>query len=175
MFLSDRDIRLELQAGELRIYPLADNAIQPASIDVRLGPGFKKIRPFFPFYAGGVMGEQYETIDQDSYWLEAGEFLLATTLEYVRVPPHLCIKIEGKSTRGRTGLQVENAGFADPGFHGQLTLELMNQAKGRIELKEGMLIAQLRIARLSSEAEYPYGSTHLGSHYQGQRGTTGAR
>jgi dCTP deaminase len=159
----------------LVIEPLADNAIQPASVDVRLGRGFKRIRPNFPFYATSQSGEQYESINRDSYWLEPGEFLLATTLETLTVPPHLSVQVVGKSSLGRKGLQVENAGFCDAGFSGQITLELANQGEGRIELKEGMLIAQLKVMRLSSPVERPYGSPGLGSKYQSQVGTTGAR
>ena len=37
MVLSDRDIRSELAAKRLRIEPLGDSAVQPASVDLRLG------------------------------------------------------------------------------------------------------------------------------------------
>jgi len=36
--------------------------------------------------------------------------------------------VEGRSSIGRLGLQVQNAGFIDVGFHGQITLELENQS-----------------------------------------------
>lgn len=175
MFLSDRDIRAALAEGGLVITPLGDNAIQPASVDVRLGRGFRYIRRSVLFTATGMRGDEYEDFDENWYILEPGEFLLATTLEHIEVPPDLCVQVVGKSSLGRKGLQIENAGFCDPGFVGQITLELANQGEGRIELVEGMLIAQLRIARLSSPAERPYGTPGLGSHYQGQKGTVGAR
>lgn len=176
--LSDRDIKLELAEGGLVIEPIAENAIQPASVDVRLGRGFKRIRQGAGFAADGSAARnamQYEDLDWDWYQLEPGEFLLATTLERIVVPPHLSVQVVGKSSRGRIGLQVENAGFCDAGFDGQITLELANQGQGWIELKPGMFIAQLKVFRLSSPAERPYGSPGLGSHYQGQAGTQGAR
>jgi dCTP deaminase len=144
-------------------------------VDVRLGYGFKRIRPGTTFSPVATLASQYEDIEARRYTLEPGEFLLATTLETIVVPPHLSVQVVGKSSLGRKGLQVENAGFCDPGFAGEITLELANQGEGRIELKEGMLIAQLKVMRLSSPVERPYGSPGLGSKYQSQVGTTGAR
>ena len=37
MVLSDRDIRRDLSEGKLRIDPLGEGAVQPASVDLRLG------------------------------------------------------------------------------------------------------------------------------------------
>lgn len=170
MYLSDRDIRAALAEGGLVISPLGDNAIQPASVDVRLGRGFQRIKTGAYFKGDSDNSQQYQFVDGARYVLEPGEFILATTLENITVPSNLCIKIEGKSSRGRIGLQVENAGFVDPGFDGQLTLELVNLGPGWIEVVEGMYIAQLKIATLSSPAERPYNGR-----YQGQRGPTGAR
>ena len=56
-----------------------------------------------------------------------------------------------------------------------MTLELSNTATMPILLYPGMKIGQLCFFDLSSPAEYPYGSSGLGSHYQGQRGPTPSR
>ena len=82
----------------------------------------------------------------------------------------------GKSSLGRLGLLTHaTAGFVDPGFSGHVTLELSNVATLPIMLWPGMKIGQLCFFRLSSPAEYPYGSKQYGSHYQGQRGPTASR
>ncbi len=67
------------------------------------------------------------------------------------------------------------AGFIDPGFSGHVTLELSNLATLPIKLWPGMKIGQLCLFRLSSSAEFPYGSERYGSRYQGQRGPTASR
>ena len=79
----------------------------------------------------------------------------------------------GKSTLGRLGLMIHStAGYVDPGWDGELTLELSNVATLPIVLHPGMRIGQLSFERMSSPVERPYGSEALGSHYQGQRGAT---
>ena len=81
--------------------------------------------------------------------------------------------LEGKSTLGRLGLMIHStAGYVDPGWDGELTLELSNVANLPIILHPGMRIGQLSFERMSSPVERPYGCKDLGSHYQGQRGAT---
>lgn len=181
MILSDRSIREEMALhfeDRLVVTPLHAKAIQPASIDIRLGSNFITFEP----------EEQTETVDPDvglqyhwvadveEYVIKPGQFILGTTLEYVKVPRWLVARIEGKSSLGRLGLLVHaTAGFVDPGFRGNLTLELFNASCAPIRLKLGMFIAQLAIERLDQPAEIPYGSPELGSRYQNQRGTVASR
>ncbi len=56
----------------------------------------------------------------------------------------------------------------DPGWKGTLTLELSNVANLPIALYAGMRIGQISFFRMSSPVERPYGSSELGSKYQGQ-------
>ncbi|MBA2391046.1 MAG: dCTP deaminase, partial [Geodermatophilaceae bacterium] len=94
----------------------------------------------------------------------------------VSLPDDLAGRLEGKSSLGRLGLLTHStAGFIDPGFSGHITLELSNVANLPIMLWPGMKIGQLCLFRLSSPAEYPYGSEIYGSRYQGQRGPTPSR
>lgn len=105
------------------------------------------------------------------WWLEPGEFALGSTLEKVTLPATLCAQVNGKSSLGRLGLLVHaTAGFVDPGFSGELTLELKNLSNHVIPLSRGMAVAQLVFHRLTSPAQRPYGHEELGSHYQGQVG-----
>ena len=60
------------------------------------------------------------------------------------------------------------AGYVDPGWKGNLTLELSNVANLPIALYYGMRIGQISFFRMSSPVERPYGSAGLGSKYQGQ-------
>jgi dCTP deaminase len=108
--------------------------------------------------------------------LHPGEFVLGSTLELFTLPDDLAGRLEGKSSLGRLGLLTHStAGFIDPGFNGHITLELSNVANLPITLWPGMKIGQLCILRLTSPAEHPYGSSRVGSKYQGQRGPTPSR
>jgi dCTP deaminase len=107
--------------------------------------------------------------------LQPDAFLLGCTAETVKLPADLAARIEGKSTLGRRGVAVHvTAGFVDPGFQGQLTLELKNLSRTKVFLYPGMLIAQMSVYRLTSPAVRLYGEATLGSHYQGQTGPTPA-
>lgn len=118
--------------------------IGPASLDVRLGNTFAK-----PIKGQKVkLGEevQYESItveDGGVLWLEPGEFCLATTMEKIWLPIHEAAFVQGRSSIGRAGLTVENAGFVDPGFDGHITLELKNESNHSIGLVPGYRVAQL--------------------------------
>ena len=78
--------------------------------------------------------------------------------------------VEGRSSLGRLGLFIQNAGWVDPGFHGEITLELFNANRCAIKLQAGRRIGQLVFARMDRAARNPYRGK-----YQGQRGATGSR
>ena len=78
--------------------------------------------------------------------------------------------VEGRSSLGRLGLFIQNAGWVDPGFHGEITLELFNANRCAIRLQAGRRIGQLVFARMDRAAQSPYRGK-----YQGQRGATGSR
>ena len=184
MILSDRDIRARLAAGDLRIAPIADHAlqIQPASVDLRLGHEFlfyvaKRDQCLDPRVPESIEAqlERVSVADGDALVLQPGEFSLGTTIEEVGLPNDLVARVDGRSSVGRLAVVVHaTAGFIDPGFVGQVTLELSNMGPLPVRLYPGMRIAQVAFYPLSSPAERPYGHQR-GSHYQGQRGPQPSR
>lgn len=178
MVLSDRDIKKELEAGTIGIEPLVKDFIQPASVDVRLGHNFRIFRNsshtvIDPSAAQPDLTETIEVAEGETFVLHPGQFALGTTLETFSLPDNILGKLEGKSTLGRLGLMIHStAGYVDPGWKGELTLELSNAATLPILLRPGMRIGQLSFERMSSPVDRPYGSAGLGSHYQNQRGAT---
>ena len=181
MILSDRDIRAELDAGRVVIDPLADTAIQPSSVDVRVDSSFRVFANHrYPFIdtraAQPDLTEVVKVRDDEPFMLHPGEFVLGSTFERVTLPETLVARLEGKSSLGRLGLLVHaTAGFVDAGWDGWLTLELSNVATLPIAIYPGMKIGQLAFFQLTSPAEHPYGATELGSKYKGQRGPTASR
>ena len=108
--------------------------------------------------------------------LHPGEFVLASTIERVKLSDNVVGRLEGKSSLGRVGLLIHStAGYVDPGWDGQLTLELTNVAKLPITLYYGMRIGQISFLDLSTSAENPYGSSKLSSRYQGQKDATASK
>ncbi|WP_199429162.1 dCTP deaminase [Qaidamihabitans albus] len=181
MLLSDRDLRKELDSGRLGIDPFDPAMLQPSSVDVRLDRFFRvfdntKYTHIDPKLQQDELTSLVEKEGEDPFVLHPGEFVLGSTFEQVTLPDDLAGRLEGKSSLGRLGLLTHStAGFIDPGFTGHITLELSNVANLPITLWPGMKIGQLCLFRLTSSAEYPYGSAHAGSRYQGQRGPTPSR
>jgi len=181
VLLSDRDIKLELDAGRIGLDPYDPTLIQPSSIDVRLDRLFRLFDnhkyPFIdPAAEQPELTRLVETPADEPFILHPGEFVLGSTYERVTLPDDVAARLEGKSSLGRLGLLTHStAGFIDPGFDGHVTLELSNVATLPIKLWPGMKIGQLCFFKLSSPAEHPYGSSEYGSRYQGQRGPTASR
>ena len=181
MILSDRSIREELAAGRIVIDPLDGSAIQPSSVDLRLDRLFR----VFLNHTTPVIDVKrnleeltrlVEIDDEDAFILHPGEFVLGSTYEHVGVPDDLVARIEGKSSLGRLGLLIHStAGFIDAGFAGHITLELSNVANLPITLYPGMKIGQVSFLQMTTPAANPYGSSAVGSKYQGQRGPTPSR
>jgi len=203
MILSDGDIRRRLESGDLVIEPLDDPAlqIQPASVDLRLGREFLEfnrtnISCIHPDRAeevdeyvkktsvpGSVDGDQttlggYDADDRREraeFILHPGDFVLGTTVERVEIPDDLIAHVEGRSSLGRLAIVVHaTAGIVDPGYRGQITLELSNLGSAPVALTPGMRISQLTFTELKSPAEIPYGSGR-GSKYQDQAGPQASR
>jgi dCTP deaminase len=178
MILSDTDLVKELGSG-LLVHPLAEGSIQPASIDLRLGSDFAWW-PEGPALVDLDKGPDaippMKELNAHEFILSPGQFVLATTYETVQIGPDLVARVEGRSSLGRLGLVVHaTAGFIDPGFRGQITLELTNISPHHIRLVAGLGICQLAIERLQTRCTLPYGHPNRRSKYQGQLGVQGSR
>ena len=170
MVLSDYTIRQMLASGALRIEPIEDQQIQPASIDLRLGRFFLKVDENCTECI--TMKEQlkYVHLERDEIVIPPQSFLLATTMEYIKLPPGITGFVEGRSSIGRMGLFIQNAGWVDAGFEGEITLELFNANRLPIKLEAGRRICQIVLAKMDREALKPYCGK-----YQYQKGAVGSR
>jgi dCTP deaminase len=178
VILSDRDIREQIESGRIEIEPFTPDAVQPSSVDLHLDSRFRVFRNNrYPYI--DVRQEQPELTElleisgDEPFVLHPGEFVLGSTLERVALPDDLVARLEGKSSLGRLGLLIHStAGYVDPGWDGNLTLELSNVANLPIALYQGMKIGQISFQKLSSPVEVAYGDARIGSKYRGQRDPT---
>ena len=179
MILSDRDIRARLHAGDLKVDPILDERvqIQPASIDLRLSSQFIVYKPgelscLDPRVPESLhlATERITVREGEGFTLHPGDFALGSTVETVSIPNDLVAQVDGRSSVGRLAVVVHaTAGLIDPGFQGQITLELSNIGRIPVRLYPGVRIAQIVLHQLTSAAERPYGQER-GSGYQGQSG-----
>ncbi len=170
MILSDKTLVKMLEERTLVAEPIEKEQIQPASIDIRLGNTFSVVEDTSTGIINMENKINYKTITSDSYILLPNQFVLATTMEYFELPNDLTAFVEGRSSLGRMGLFIQNAGWVDPGFKGEITLELYNANRCAIELRAGRRVGQLVFAKMDDKANNPYNGK-----YQGQRGATGSR
>jgi len=170
MILSDISIKELIKKGELRIEPFEEKNIQSSSVDLRLGEDVL-------FYVADLIDVKQEKIPvqrvkvpEEGLIIKPKSFLLATTLEYIKLPGDITAFVEGRSSLGRLGLFIENAGWVDAGFEGQITLEFYNANSCPIKLYKGMRVCQIVLAKLDRPAEKPYRGK-----YFGQRGATASK
>lgn len=179
MVLSDRDIKKALKDGRITIRPKPDLATQlgSCSIDFRLGNSFRVfehsrhpyIDPFKQGMGSGVTRE-IRVKDGEPFIIQPGDFVLATTTEYVEVPDDLTGRLEGRSSIGRLGVVIHStAANIECGFRGHIALELANMGKMPVALYPGMRICSLSFEQLSSPAQVPY-YKKKGAKYVGQKG-----
>ncbi len=173
MVLSDRTIREYLASGRLVIDPYDPSLVQPSSVDVRVSSQFRVFhnnrqpyidvrRPLEDLTDLVVMS------GDEPFILHPGEFVLGSTLERVAIPDDLVARLEGKSSLGRLGLLIHStAGYIDPGWDGQITLELSNVARLPVTIYPGMPIGQISFLTLTTPVDQPYRGK-----YQGQSGPT---
>ena len=166
MVLSDRDIKKALKEGKISISPKPDfkEQLGSCSIDLRLGNVFRifeysknpYIDPSKKDYSNEITKE-VRIKNGEKFIMQPGDFVLAVTLEKVKIAPDLMGRLEGRSSLGRLGLVVHStASIFDPGWDGKPVLELGNLGRMAISLTAGMRICAMTFEQLSSEADVPY-------------------
>ena len=181
MILSDRSIRDAITSGRIVIDPFDPDMVQPSSVDLRCERFFRvfenhRYAVIDPKAPQDDLTSVIETEDGEPFILHPGEFVLGSTLEIIGLSDDIVARLEGKSSLGRLGLLIHStAGFIDPGFKGQVTLELSNVANLPIAIYPGMAIGQVSFYELTTAAENPYGSAALNSKYMNQVGPTASR
>ena len=171
--LVDKQIREAIESGLISIDPYDPSLIQSNSLDIRLGN--TESRYVAPGY-NCVINPADETPRSvsrqvDKILIRPGEFLLAESLEYIKIPKDVVAFVVGKSSTGRLGVDMENAGLVDSGFEGTITFEMFNKTKSHTySFPVGFPIAQMVF--FSCEiVELAY-NERATSRYVGQRGAT---
>ena len=168
MILSDGDIKKAIKEKRIQITPLPDFKIQlgSCSIDLRLGDTFRVfehstntfIDPSKKDYSNEITRE-IKVKKGGQFIMQPGDFVLAVTLEKVKIPADLMGRLEGRSSLGRLGIVVHStASIFDPGWDGKCVLELGNLGRMAVALTVGMRICAMTFEELSSPAETPYAS-----------------
>jgi dCTP deaminase len=152
MILSGPEIRKQLVEGRILIESFDDAQVNPASYDLRLGRSvvmYEISGPPWLDCARAQATTQFEI--SDDFVLFPGRLYLMHTVERVRTD-HFVPIVDGKSSIGRLGVFVHvTAGYGDPGFDGQYTLEVL--ATYPTVVYAGMRFAQIRFHTIQGDVE----------------------
>ncbi|QIW15783.1 dCTP deaminase [Pasteurellaceae bacterium RH1A] len=189
MRLCDLDIERYLDEGIISLDPRpANEKINGATIDVRLGNSFRVFREHFTPYIDlsgpseavaaqldKVMSEEIIIGDDEAFFLHPGELALATTLESVKLPANIVGWLDGRSSLARLGLMVHiTAHRIDPGWEGKIVLEFYNAGKLPLALRPNMAIGALSFEILSGHAARPY-NARKDAKYKNQQSAVSSR
>jgi dCTP deaminase len=189
MALSDSSIKRLIEENRIVIDPIdLETQVQPASIDLKLNNSFKVLKgrklekeelQYLTCPGSFEESERAVRMDKPNEFEEytghrivipAHSFVLASTKEWIELPDFISGAVEGRSSVGRIGLFIQNAGWIDPGFKGQITLELFNANDMPIVIEAGRRICQLVLEKTNEPVLNPYDGK-----YNGQKGATESR
>lgn len=173
--LSDRDIVRRQEVGGLKVTPWVPEHLGPCSYDLTLSHLYRRPQPDIEHVDLSDLQSGHTVLCESDGPITVMPLspILCSTVEHVQLGPQVAARVEGRSSLGRLWLMVHStAGFIDPGFSGNLTLEVVNLSPWPIELHPGMRIAQLAFFLLNSRATRTYAQT---GRYQDQAGPTESR
>lgn len=165
MIASDTDIRNLLDEG-LTIDPYNEQYLEPSSYDIHLSDEFIVYSTYSDVLrTDDDIMKAGSNIQLDSIILDKDTFILGKTEESFEIPDHIQAQVTGRSSVGRLSVEIHStAGLIDPGFKGNIVLELSSTLP--VELRAGDRVGQVYFQYLNTPADEPYG--HEGSHYQNQ-------
>lgn len=184
MILADRDIKKAFLQSRIVITPAPDLKTQlgSCSIDLRLGNSFRVFEHSRSPYIDPAKKDYSNQITREivvrkgeHFVMQPGDFVLAVTLERVKIAEDLMGRLEGRSSLGRLGIVVHStASIFDPGWDGKCVLELGNLGRMAVSLTPGMRICAMTFEELSSKADVPYTKKKMAK-YKIQNGPSESR
>jgi dCTP deaminase len=160
----------------LVVTPLLDRRTQigAGSIDLRLGTEFLEVRRYkegaIDPFGQKPSAQTWQGVDGSraaresrarielgrDFVLHPGQFVLGSTLEFLRLPNDIAGQVLSRSSWGRLGLIVATAVVVQPGFSGILTLELVNMGNTPVKIRPGLRVAQLMLWKADTATEIGY-------------------
>jgi len=185
MIISGESIKEAVKSGTIKIDPYVEENVQPASIDLTLGEEVRVYSSQVIEHTGrdldrpgeALVHDVYQPLDpkkalqttkfkmtDEGFVIKPGILYLMHTHERICSTTMVSV-LDGKSSIGRLGVVVHlTAGYGDPGFDGQYTLEVT--CIHPVILYPGMKIAQMRFHVMYGEVNTSYATR---GHYVGDK------
>ena len=161
MVLSDLEIKVAMEKGEIIIENFEEQCLQPASYDLRVGKQGIVTKSILLGEGGMVEGPTKDNKvknpeTEKSITIPQGGFALLTSLEYIKLSPRYVAHVGSRSFYARKGLALLSALQVDPGWQGILVLEFTNLSSRSITLNYQDTVCTMEIYRLRKEPIRPY-------------------
>ena len=159
MILSDRDILCMLNSGELEIEPFDEKSLQPAGYDLRLDKTFAIYTSELldTRDRASIQYKMVEVSEKEGFVLKPHQFVLGSSIEYIKLPDDVAAFIQARSSIARLGVIIHFvAGFIDPGFEGRITFEMINLNNVPVKIYPKMRVAQIIFMKLPSKTLKSY-------------------
>lgn len=144
--LVDRQIRHALDIGMLVITPFNEESLEPATYDIRVGAMAAVTTETHPL----------DLRDKKVLTIEPGAMALLESLEVFTLSPRIAGRIGPKSRLMRSGILVSTGPQIDPGFHGRLTVNLINLSPRTFVLEYGEEFLSIEFHHLSESPDETY-------------------
>lgn len=163
--LVDSQIKQWAKTGGLN--PCDFSLVNPASVNLRIGTVLTIESP-----GGGTYDVDISDLHPGNPFLvDPGEWILTHTQEIVTLTDSMEAEVCLRSSAARAGWQHALAGYIDPGWSGQITLEFQNVRRFQVlPIYPGLQLCQLRVRRLDLAPDRDYSAT---GRYQGDMGVQG--
>ncbi|QCI23675.1 dCTP deaminase [Buchnera aphidicola (Macrosiphoniella sanborni)] len=189
MRLCDKDIEEWLKRKELIIEPYpTKELINGITVDIHLGNTFRFFhehkRSFFDLSDSKknkesalmeIMSNEMIFSRENPFFLQPGSLVLCSTFENIIIPNNLVGWLDGRSSLARLGLMIHaTAHRIDPGWKGNIVLEIFNAGKLTLVLRPQIKIAALSFEVLSQSVLRPY-NLRQEAKYKNQNGVIPSR
>lgn len=170
-----------IEQGEIGFKPRLDRfQLQPHAVDLRLGTTYKIPRSWkvsergreallIDYLSFPNEIDAFEVIELDFgrfFEILPGEFVLAATLEEIKVSTKLTATLYPRSSLNRKGLAVDLSGVIDAGYQGKLIIPLMNKTQNQVvRLYPGERVCQIIFHDLTQETD-----AYQGKYFRSQGG-----
>lgn len=160
--LVDRQLRTWMHRGGLN--PADYSLVNPASVNLRIGTVLTVESPGGGTYEVDIS----DTHVNNPFLVDPGEWILTHTQEIVTLTDRMEAEVCLRSSAARAGWQHALAGYIDPGWSGQITLEFQNVRRFQVlPIYPGLELCQLRVRGLDLAPSADYSKT---GRYQGDMG-----
>ena len=174
MILPDFEIKKAISEGKISIEPFSEKDVGPCSVDLHLNNVFSvfKMGSVVDFETDPLNYVETIVTDNKPFIIAPNQFVLASTIEKIRIPKDIAATLEGLSSVARRGIMVQAAGLVNPGTglkqSSTLTLEVFCQNSSPVALTPGMRIVQIIFHELKGESNTGYDERDK-SKYVGQK------